>query len=138
VADISGSSINNNQARADIVQGVDPDSGPRTFTQWFNTAGFALPAKGTFGNSGPNNYTGPPINQLDMTLMKNIPLGKGETRRLRIRVEAYNLFNHTQFMTINSTARFDATTKAQINPQFGQATATRPPRILQLGATLYF
>jgi len=130
--DISGSNI---LARPNVT-GQDPDAGPRTFSQWFNTAAFSAPARGTFGNAPGNNFTGPPINNWDVTLMKNIPLG-GETRRLRIRVEAYNLFNHTQFMTINAAARFDGAGN-QINPQFGQATAAQRPRTLQLGATLYF
>jgi hypothetical protein len=122
---------------------VDPDSGPKTFSHWFNPDAFAMPAKGTFGNSGPNNFRGPGINNWDMTLMKRIPLGKNETRNLRIRVEAYNIFNHTQFNAINTAARFDNGTPSdptpkQINSQFGQATGARQPRVLQLGATLYF
>ena len=132
--DISGSNI---LARPVVDPSVDPDSGPRTFSRWFNTATVKAPAKGTFGDSGPNNYTGPPINNVDMTLMKSIPFGKSETRRLRLRVEAYNLFNHTQFLQINSSARFDGNGN-QINAQFGQAISTRQPRVIQLGATLYF
>ena len=61
VPDISGSNI---LARPDIVPNVDPDSGPKTFAQWFNTDAFAMPARGTFGNSGPNNFRGPGIKQL--------------------------------------------------------------------------
>lgn len=133
-SDISGSNI---LARPNIVAGEDPNSGPKTFSQWFNPKAFAAPARGTFGNSGPNHYRGPRTNNWDVTMMKRIPLGKSETRSLRLRVEAYNLFNHTQFTAINSQARFDGA-GAQINPQFGQAIAARQPRILQLGATLYF
>lgn len=132
--DISGSNI---LARPNVVANVDPDSGPKTFAQWFNTAAFAVPAKGTFGNSGPNNFRGPPINQVDLTLIKIIPLGKNERRSLRIRVEAYNALNHTQFNAINSAARFDANGN-QINSQFGQATGAAQARVIQLGATLYF
>jgi len=116
---------------------VDPNSGSKTFAQWFNTAAFAMPAKGTFGTCGAMNFRGPGINNVDMTLMKRIPLGKSETRSLRIRVEAFNLLNHTQFNLINTAARFDGNGN-QINSQFGQATSARQPRVLQLGATLYF
>jgi len=132
--DISGSNI---VARPDVASGIDPNDAARSFSNWFNPAAFKVPAKGTFGNSGPNNYTGPPINSVDMTLMKDIPFGKSETRKLRLRVEAYNLLNHTQFLTINSAARFDGSGN-QINSQLGQATAARAPRILQLAAILYF
>jgi hypothetical protein len=41
-----------------------------------------MPAKGTFGNSGPNNFRGPRINNWDLTLMKRIPLVKNEKREL--------------------------------------------------------
>jgi len=116
---------------------VDPDSGPKTFAQWFNPAAFAMPAKGTFGNCGPNNFRGPGINNWDMTLIKKIPLGGDSTRNIRLRVEAYNVFNHTQFNAINTAARFDGAGN-QINSQFGQAIGARQPRVLQLGATLSF
>src|SRR5437762_1219556 len=96
LGDISGSNI---LARPDCVAGVDPNSGPKTFAQWFNPAAFAVPAKGTFGNCGPNNFRGPGTNNWDMTLIKKIPLG--ETRSMRLRVEAYNVFNHTQFNATN-------------------------------------
>ncbi len=134
LGDISGSNI---LARPDCVAGVEPNSGPKTFAQWFNTAAFAMPAKGTFGNCGPNNFRGPGINNWDMTLIKRIPLGDSETRSIRLRVEAYNVFNHTQFNAINTAARFDGAGN-QINSQFGQAIGARQPRVLQLGATLSF
>ncbi|PYR96678.1 MAG: hypothetical protein DMG16_27145 [Acidobacteria bacterium] len=132
LGDISGSNI---LARPDCVAGVDPNSGPKTFAQWFNPAAFAMPAKGTFGTCGPNNFRGPGINNWDMTLIKKIPLG--ESRSMRLRVEAYNVFNHTQFNAINTAARFDGAGN-QINPQFGQAIGARQPRVLQLGASIYF
>jgi len=129
----SGSTI---AARINMVPGCDPNSGPKIFTDWMNLACFAAPTKGTFGNSGPNNFIGPGINNIDLSLMKNIPLGS-EKRSLRIRAEAYNALNHTQFSNINTAARFDANGN-QINSQFGQATATRAPRVIQLNATLFF
>jgi hypothetical protein len=132
--DISGSNI---LARPDIVANVDPNSGPKTFAQWFNPDAFAMPARGTFGNSGPNNFRGPGTNNVDLALIKRIRLGKNEARNFRIRVEAYNAFNHTQFNGINTAARFDASGK-QINSQFGQATSARQARVIQIGGTLYF
>jgi hypothetical protein len=57
---------------------------------------------------------------------------------LQLRFEAYNAFNHTQFSTVNSTAEFNPSTGAQINSQFGQVTAARDPRQLQLSGRLSF
>jgi hypothetical protein len=134
ISDISGSNI---AARPDIVPGVDPDSGPKTFSQWFDTAAFAMPAKGTFGNAPRFNFRGPGMNQFDLSLAKRVPLGDDGKRNLRIKVEAYNLFNHTQFSAVNAEARFDANNK-QINSQLGQATAARAARVLQMGLSFSF
>ncbi len=134
VPDISGSNI---LARPDIVPNEDPNSGPKTFEQWFNTKAFAMPARGTFGNSPLFAFTGPGINNVDLALMKRIPLGGNGSRHFRIRIEAFNVLNHTQFIGINTAARFDANGN-QINSQFGQATSARSPRVIQLGGTLSF
>jgi hypothetical protein len=130
--DVSGSTI---AARINVIG--NPNDAPHTFDQWFNTAAFAVPAKGTYGNAAINSFRGPGINNWDLTLMKNIRLGKNEARNLRIKCEAYNVFNHTQFATVNTAARFDAT-GAQTNGQLGQVTSTRAPRVLQLSADLTF
>jgi Carboxypeptidase regulatory-like domain len=132
--DISGSNI---VARPNVVSGCNSNNAAHDFLNWFNTACFAVPAKGTFGNSGPSNYTGPPIDSVDLSVTKDFPFGKNETRKFRLRVEAYNALNHTQFLTINSAARFDGSGN-QINSQLGQATAARSPRVLQLAGIIYF
>jgi hypothetical protein len=72
-----------------------------------------------------------------LALMKRIPLGGNGSRHFRIRIEAFNVLNHTQFIGINTAARFDANGN-QINSQFGQATSARSPRVIQLGGTLSF
>ena len=102
-----------------------------------NTAAFAVPAKGTFGNAAVNSFRGPGFNNWDLSMSKNFALGKNEARGLRVRVEAYNALNHTQFAGVNTAAQFNAA-GAQINPQFGQVTSTRAPRVIQLGANLRF
>ena len=110
--------------------------GDRGFLQMFNTAVFARPAKGDAGNVGNGIVRGPGINNWDMTLFKNFPV-KSETRSFQFRWEFYNLFNHTQFSTMNATATFNAA-GAQTNTQFGQATANRPARIMQASLRFKF
>jgi hypothetical protein len=78
---------------------------------------------------------GPGINNWDIALFKNFSIREG--LRAQFRLEGYNAFNHTQFSTFDSTARFDASGK-QVNAQFGQFTAARDPRILQLAVRLQF
>jgi hypothetical protein len=68
--------------------------------------------------------------------MKNFPLGT-ETRHLQILAEFNNAFNHTQFQTVNSNATFNPAGQ-QVNALFGQVTAARAPRVIQLSARFMF
>jgi len=111
--------------RANIVG--DIHSGGGTVEQWFNRAAFAQPALGEFGNSGRSILRGPGQNRLDFSLFKNFELPKNAT--LQFRVEAFNAFNHPQFLNVsqNLTAA-----------NFGVVTSARDGRIIQLGAKLIF
>ena len=113
---------------------VLPKSG-RTFNRYFDTSVFRLPAVGTIGNSAPTLFRGPGINNFDLALFKNFPIR--DRARLQLRCDAYNAFNHTQFSAVNAAARFDAT-GAQVNTLFGQLTAARDARIMQLSARFSF
>lgn len=111
--------------------------GNRTFHDYFNTSVFQLPAVGTYGSPAQaNNIIGPGINDFALGLLKNIPIH--ESIALQLRFEAYNAFNHTQFSTIDTAAEFNSTTGAQINGEFGQVTAARDPRELQLSGRISF
>jgi hypothetical protein len=109
--------------------------GERTFDHWFNTAAFARPAIGDRGNAGPVVARGPGINNWNMSLFKNVKIA-GHARA-QIRVEAYNVFNATQFSRVNTNPIFDAQGN-QTNLSFGQVTAARDPRIMQFALRLDF
>ena len=47
----------NNIERPNLIG--DPNSGPKTASQWFSTAAFALPSQNTFGTEGRNVVVGP-------------------------------------------------------------------------------
>ena len=125
--------------RPDVVG--DPMGGDRDpITGWFNTDAFQRPdGRGDYGDAPRNVVQRPGINNWNLALFKNVPLGG--TRRLQVRMEAYNVLNHTQFQDIDRTARFDPAGQ-QINPNFGTAigigSPTRPPRVLQLSARFSF
>ena len=108
----------------------NPNANGSTFGAWFNQAAFAVPGKGDFGNAAKNTVRNPGVNNNDMSLNKRFPI-KGEGRYFQFRWEAYNMFNHTQYAGVNATGRFDLTTGAQVNAQFGQVTSTRSPRVMQ-------
>jgi len=92
---------------------------------------YSTPARGTFGSLSRNTQRGFGINNWDLGVNKNFPIGfLGEASRLQFRAEFFNVFNHTQFRGIGTT---------QNNPStFGIVNSTYDPRILQLAAKLYF
>ena len=132
-ADITGGG---DGTRTNIVAPVQLGKGERGFYKWFNTAAFARPARGDFGNAPIRPFRGPGVNNWDLNVSKNIPLGS-EARRLQFRCEMYNAFNHAQFQAVDTTARFNPAGE-QVNGRFGQIIATRSPRIIQLALRLKF
>jgi Carboxypeptidase regulatory-like domain/TonB-dependent Receptor Plug Domain len=110
-------------------------SGDKTFSRNFDTSVFHLPALGSFGDMSKTLLRGPGINNFDIAVFKNIPIK--ERFKFQFRAELYNALNHTQFSAFDSTARFDASGN-QINGQFGQYTAARDPRLVQLSIRLQF
>jgi hypothetical protein len=107
----------------------------RTFSRNFRTEVIQMPAKGTFGNAAKTLFRGPGINTWDIAVFRNIPVKEGIAAQFRC--EMYNAFNHTQFSDLNTVARFDPS-GAQIDPTFGQFTAARRPRYIQLGLRFRF
>jgi hypothetical protein len=115
--------------RVNVTGNPNLSHGDRGILEMFNPTVFALPPKGNAGDAPPDVFRGPGFNDWDVTLFKSFPL-KSEQRSVQFRWEFYNFFNHTQFSSVNNTARFDASGN-QINGQFGQATGARNPRIMQ-------
>jgi hypothetical protein len=107
----------------------------RTFSRNFNTSAFRVPAIGTIGNGAKTEIRGPGINNWDTAIFKNFPIR--EAMSAQFRWELYNAFNHTQFSSLDTTARFDPA-GAQVNNRFGQFIAARNPRIMQFAARFYF
>jgi len=132
--DITGSS---DGARVAMIANPIIPKSERTFYRNFNTDAFAAPAVGTWGNAPKDTIRGPGINNWDISVFKNFRAGS-ERLRWQFRCEAYNAFNHTQFSTLNTTAQFNTTTLKQVNAQFGQFTAARQPRRMQLALRLNF
>ena len=95
--------------------------------RWFNTAAFAFPAPGTFGNAGRNILDGPGFQNVNASLMKNTRLT--ENVNLQFRAEVFNLFNHPNF---NLPDNFLG------SPTFGRISSARDPRHIQFGLKLLF
>lgn len=124
--DTTGSS---EAARITVLGDPRLSKGDRTFYQNFKTEAFAPTPVGSFGNAGIGVLRQPGINNWDISIGKKFPIGLGENRTLQFRTELYNAWNHTQFASYDTAARFDASGR-QVNANFGAYKSAREPRII--------
>jgi hypothetical protein len=92
---------------------------------WFDPACFPNPSSGYFGSNGRTVVNGPGINDWDLGLEKFFPLAAEGSVKALVRAEAFNAWNHTQFQQPNTDAGAGA--------NFGRISASRSPRLIQLG-----
>lgn len=123
--------------RANITGDPRIPHSERGITGMFDTSVVALPQRGDAGNAPKDVFRGPGLINSDVTLFKNFPL-RSEQRALQLRWEVYNIFNHTNFTSVDNTARFDPATGGQVNARFGQPTAARNPRLMQVSLRFSF
>ncbi len=87
---------------ARVLTTCDP-TGPRTRTQWFDASCLKLPDIGSAGYGPYRNMSNPGLNEWDISIYKNFPLGGGDTsRRIKLSFEFFNVFNHPSFSGVNS------------------------------------
>ncbi|MGH9612144.1 MAG: TonB-dependent receptor, partial [Bryobacteraceae bacterium] len=106
----------------------DYKAGRTSPDQYVNPAAFAFPTTHVEGNAGRNTIEVPGINNWDASLFKNFRIGERFTTQLRL--EAFNIFNHTQFGVPNLGFG---------SPTFGQIGGTLiDSRKLQVGLRVEF
>lgn len=109
----------------------DPNNGPKTVAQYFDTSCFrtlSLAETGDRpGNAGRNTVRGPGFNRTDLSLFKNIPVTKEQ--RLQLRVEMFNIWNQERFGQPGGTIN---------TPSFGVITTAEDGRVVQLGLRYTF
>jgi len=120
-----GQDITGTPSESARIQVVDPTAPP--------AERFSRPARGTFGNAGANILRGPGTNNWDLSLYRTLRLRERKT--LQLRFETYNTFNHTQFSSLSTSARFDPD-GAQIDPLFLEPTGARSARRIQFALRL--
>jgi hypothetical protein len=138
----------NDLIRPNIIPGCNPNAGPHTVGEWFNTACFAQPAFGELGNANREPVTGPDFVNTDFSVIKQFKL-PWENMGLNFRAEFFNLFNHAQFASPNSTGSLgtpdfgacglSASGTCATTNGFGSIGATvNNPRLVQFGLKLTF
>jgi hypothetical protein len=109
----------------------NPNSGPKTTAQWFNTACFAIPAAFTYGTAGRDIVIGPGLDDFDATLQNEFPVR--ENLKLQFRLDIFDFFNHPNFNApVGAGRTFSASTS------FGSITSANDPRDMQFSLRLVF
>ena len=98
--------------------------------QYFNPSAFTDNAIGTVGNAPRRYFSGPGMFNTDLALLRNFQMR--ETKVLQFRLEAFNIFNHTQFFG-PSAVNGDVD-----NPLFGHVVNAASPRLIQFALKLAF
>jgi len=107
----------------------DPNNGPKTTAEWFDTSCFATPAQYTYGSAGRDIVIGPGINNFDATFQKNFSVR--ENVQLQFRADIFDFFNHPLFNQPNRI--FTETPSA-----FGSISSAQDPRVMQFSLRLAF
>lgn len=104
------------------------EAGPNE--QWYDPSLFSQPGN-AWGNSGRNAFRSPTNWNVDFSLFRAFPFG---SRRIELRAESTNVFNHTQWEMDPGAAERNLT-----NPNFMRLRQlARNPRRIQLGLRFAF
>lgn len=138
-ADLTGGGGAGVDSRVNLTGDPNLPKGERTIYRHFNTDVVRPPTRAELGigTASKDPIRGPGQNVFDVSLYKNIPFSADERRKLQLRFEFYNFFNHTSFQNVDTTGRFDALGK-QVSGTFGAYTSSLDARRIVLGAKIYF
>ncbi|HTA46914.1 MAG TPA: carboxypeptidase-like regulatory domain-containing protein [Bryobacteraceae bacterium] len=122
---------------ANLVSPSGVFSPNRTVNNWLNSAAFAIPALGTYGNLGQNNIEGPGMIQFNVALSRSFHVW-GEGRTLQVRADAFNLVNHLN--PSNPVSNRSSSTFGQILSDISgnNGLDAGDPRIIQLAMKFVF
>jgi hypothetical protein len=107
---------------------VSLPSDQRNPNNWFNKAAFATPAVDQLGTAGVGTIEGPGLYLWDLSVRKEFHVG--ERRRMQFRADAFNMMNHANFRSLQTTV----TTTSN----YATVTGSGPARNLQGGIRFDF
>jgi hypothetical protein len=128
-----GQTTNNNAfagfgtQRPNLVGDPTLPADERSVGRWFNTSAFVAAPQFAIGTSSRNPVRGPSYRNLDLALMRRVPLRAGTA--LELRAEVFNATNTPPLGAPNTTAGAAA---------FGTITTAGDPRVVQLAVKLIF
>jgi hypothetical protein len=112
-------------ARPNVLS--NPNNGPHSVNEWFNTSAFVIPPFGNFGNSGRNTVEGPGLATINLSLVKDTHL----TERVNLQFKA-------EFFNALDRANFGLPDNFIGSPTFGRILSAGDPRRIQLALRLLF
>jgi hypothetical protein len=113
--------------RPNMIADPELPADERSVSRWFNTGAFVAAPQFTLGSSTRNPVRGPGYRNLDLALMRRVPLA-GRTA-LELRGEVFNVTNTPPFGAPNTTVGSAA---------FGTITSAGDPRVVQLAVKVTF
>jgi hypothetical protein len=132
---LSGTGLGND--RPNLVG--DPNAGPHTVQQWFNTSAFVDNLPLTFGDAGRNIVVGPGYRNFDFSILKNMRFG--ERMNAQFRAEFFNIANHPSFAlpsNISAAPNFGALFTTPDAAQNNVGLGSGGPRLIQFALKLSF
>ena len=105
----------------------NPNDGPKTAGEWFNTQAFQRAPIATFGDAGRNIVQAAGLAQWDCAFLKGFRLG--ESTSLQFRAEMFNISNRVNFAVPNDDLN---------SPTFGEVQSALAPRQIQFALKLVF
>jgi hypothetical protein len=99
----------------------------RTVAQWFNTAAFAVAPQFVLGTASRNPVRGPSYRNVDVALLRRLPLSAGKA--IEVRAEVFNLLN---------TPPLGAPAAVLGAANFGTITTAGDPRVVQVALKFLF
>lgn len=113
--------------RPNVVGDPALPAGQRSPSHWFNTAAFSVAPQFTLGSASRNPIRGPSYRNVDLALMRRVPLHAGQA--IELRAEVFNLLN---------TPLLGAPAGVLGAANFGTITTAGDPRVIQLAVKLVF
>jgi len=103
----------------------------------FNTCAFVPNGElGTFGDAGRNIIRGPGLQNWDLSFIKQFPVK--EQMHFEFRAEFFNIWNHPNLQFADPTTTNENFSTERGASQFGFATASLAPRLVQFALKFYF
>jgi hypothetical protein len=124
---LDGNICGGSSLHPDIVGNPNRESFSRSdmVANFFNRGAFVLPGLGRYGTAARGVFSGPPLVNTDLAVLKDILIREGY--RFQFRAESSNVFNQVNFS--NPVANL-------ANAQYGRIVGSAAGRILQLGLKL--